>query len=445
MAVLRRSGHMAACPTARIFVWFFRGGAEVLQPQMGGYAVGRVLGDRYRVEMVLAQRASNIVCLGRDLVQPELTVVVYSLPDLELAGRLRLLQQLFQDAMIVDLERRDDLVEVLDFGVEPYSGTLFLVLEHRQDQPASALIALAGPESKTAAVFAEMARGMLESHDAELLKQDEPTNPGVRLSDLPNRPRTGHSAPLSYAPHPTGPPSSSASASPLSSYAGVWPTDPEVPPRRSTTTGGFRVSTGMHRIPVSESSPGPVSQAYVDPIQPSRSTPASDPPTLDLVPVKPRTASDIAAAPAPTATAQRSTGSWLFTSALVATAVLGGAYAVGLFDGLNAPPPDAEDPNQVGRNYYGAKRHVTVSSNPAGAQVHAGFKPLGATPIQIERPESPRQLTLRVSKAGYDEQSVVVESSSPSLLRVVLTQSERTAAEPRAPAPVRDLRTDPDR
>ena len=70
----------------------------------------------------------------------------------------------------------------------------------------------------------------------------------------------------------------------------------------------------------------------------------------------------------------------------------------------------------------GANRQITVTSNPPGARVYAGIKRLGATPVQIDRPRAKQQLLLRVSKPGFNDQTLVVTRTSPALLTVLLSR-----------------------
>ncbi|MEL7371751.1 MAG: hypothetical protein AAFN74_22695, partial [Myxococcota bacterium] len=120
------------------------------------------------------------------MVPPHATVVVQSLPDRQLAHRGELLRELFRGAQIVDVLKRDDLVQILDFNVEQATGTLFLVMAHRAGATANELSALTGPENKTAAAFVELARGLLESHDAQFLDSPQVTSPSLPPSRNPD-------------------------------------------------------------------------------------------------------------------------------------------------------------------------------------------------------------------------------------------------------------------
>ncbi len=351
--------------------------------QPAGYAVGSILGGRYCIQMVIAQRASCAVCLAQDVRQPPRTVLIYSLPDRTLPHRVDLLRGLFNDAKIVDVLHRDTLVEVLDFDVEPLTGTLFLVMTHRTDVPASALAALASPEDKTAATFVEMARSLLETHDKQVRRGD--TNPGVRLSDLPQR--------------------------------------------RSTRT--------------TPPQPRPGSSFRAPPIQ---ERDVNDP-VYGVLPADWREAEEVPPPPPPMAAPRRSTKlsrTHLVVVGLI-TAVLGGAVLLGTFDNPTYGPREVERRGGW-RNYSGSRGggrgqgpmesgtqegQITIVSTPAGAKVQLGLKTVGRTPIKIDRPE--RQVLLRISKAGFSEQSLVLSPGAPAMLSVMLVEGGFDAPAPAMP------------
>ena len=332
-------------------------------PYPAGYGVGAVLAGRYQIDFILAQRSANVVCLGRDLMQIHPAVVIYSLPDVELAHRVDLVRRLFQDAQIVHVLRRDDLVPILDFNVEPQTGTLFLVLAQRPQVPAEQLAALAGPESKTAAVFSEMARGLLESHDAQFFNMGdrENTNPGVRLSDLPQGRQGGPALPG------TG------------SYVGEW------------RQNGPKTQSGAERIG-----------------------------------------------------GTKLTRTHIAVVGLVTLALAIVVLVVSADQGYYGP---REIRRGMWQDYYGSGRtyrsgpglmdgtdprtqgQITVISNPPGAEVYAGVKPLGATPMQLNRPNDRQQLLLRVSKPGYVDQTLIVTRASPAMLTVMMGKGLGSAAD----------------
>ena len=385
-------------------------------PHMGGYAVGSVVGGRYRVEMVLAQRSSSVVCLGLDLMQAPRTVLIYSVPDYELAHRVELLRGLFQDAQIVNVLKRDDLVQVLDFNIEPTSRTLFLVMEHRTGLPADQLVALGGPENKTAAVFVEMARGLLDSYDSQFLHMKESTNPGVTVNDLaPYRagPRSGTVRSVA--------PMSTTGAMPLSAVPSApKPRKKKGKKRRTEVVYGQDEGVWQEAEDVGAGSPPP-----------------------------PR----------------RSDGPQLTKNHLLIIGFITAGLATAIFVAMGEQR-QYYGPQTVERggwhDYYGQDRasyggpglgsgtrapsQITVTSSPQGALVYAGIKQLGATPLQMDRPKNRKQLLLRISKVGYIDRTVVVSSSSPAMISVSLGRStlSKSAEEPTKASGSKSKR-DPDR
>ena len=389
-----------------------------------GYAVGTVLAGRYRIEVVLAQRASSVVCLARDMMQSQQTVLIQSLPDLELASRVLLLRNLFQDAQIVDVLNRHDLVQILDFNVEPLSQTMFLVLAHRVGVPAEALVALGGPESKTAAMFVEMARGLLESHDDQFFQSnDKDTSPGVRLKDLPSRPpgpRSSQAPASAMRANPTNPSYPSIPPVAHPSYPSIppvaHPSYPSIPP---VANPSYASMPAPHAGPVYGHGAGAWQEAEDQLVRP-------------------------AAPPA-------KRGSKLTRTHLAAIGLTTAILALALLI-ATADQPTYYGPKQIQRsgwhNYYGPrgedfrnpgglmdradprKRQITITSNPTGAMVYAGYKRLGVTPVTMDRPKKRKQLILRVSKTGYSDQTLVVSDGSPTTLTVVLGRSLSTTAPP---------------
>ena len=389
-----------------------------------GYAVGCVLADRYRIQLVLAQRAASVVCLAQDLRQGDINVLIHSIPDPELAHRAPLLQQLFEDAQIVNVLLRDDLVPVTGFDVEPVSGTLFLVMEHR-GQTAGQLVALAGPEGKTAAAFAEVARGLLEAHDAQFFKMDknQETNPGIRLSSLPERrdgPRTGARVPRSSM--------------------GVATTAPPTHPPRPRT-GTVPMVPAYTQQPASDAAAAPVYGAM-----PGEWREAEDrAPTVRRV--------RAVAQPAARRAAPKNR---LTRTHLVVVTLLTVAVGTFLFVGAQADRP-YYGPSEVQRrgwNDYSPNQrsfrpgpmesvqspgHITITSEPPGAQVQFGLKPAGLTPVRIERPRDRSRVLLRISKPGYAEQTLVISPSAPALMSVILLKvGSDESAQPTQPNSYRD-------
>jgi hypothetical protein len=74
-----------------------------------------------------------------------------------------------------------------------------------------------------------------------------------------------------------------------------------------------------------------------------------------------------------------------------------------------------------------ARVKVTITSNPAGADVYASDdgQLRGRTPLQLELEMSDQPMTLRITRDGYDEQELVVQRSADTNHEVALVKAKR--------------------
>lgn len=332
------------------------------------FDAGAILGGRYRVDQILHRGPQSWTLLGTDLAERR-TVVIRTLPGQELARRSVLLQGLLGDARVVALAARRDMVPVLDFGVEAHAQLAFLVMAYVPGRSAQDLIAPGGAESRTTALFVELAETLLDGHDQVLLEEGfEPRHPGV--------PGLG-------APQP---------------------------------------GASNALVPVRQPGPMPV---------------AAEPEVW----VRAQPIADVEARGAPPPRRRRKKKRGLLSHDAKRRLMAIGTMCVGMAIALLYLVEDEHDGGGVvrrGPGYSGVEQGsqrprslgeasgqrvrgpVMISSHPAGAEVYAGVRKIGVTPVRVDRPGPGAKVELEVRKTGYSKSRVVVDQSSPEVVRVTL-------------------------
>lgn len=184
------------------------------------FVPGAMLGGRYHIDAVLAMYGAQVTLLATRTDHRRF--VIETLAVERLARRARLLDQLFREAKIPRLFARPNMVEIVDFGVEPLTSNPFLVLAYDPRRPPQSIVMPGAPEKMTAAAFVEVCHGLLDAHDGEILAPANamPTAvPGAMPTRVPG-PLVAPPAPMPIAPPPKS--SSSTVAEPLNTGKGNW-------------------------------------------------------------------------------------------------------------------------------------------------------------------------------------------------------------------------------
>lgn len=187
------------------------------------FVPGAVLGGRYRIDAMLSLYGAQASLLATR--SDGVPVVIETLGVERLARRARLLDQLFREAGIPRLFHRPDLVEILDYGVEPRTQNPFLVLAYTPGRAPQQIAAPDAAEKRTALAFVEVCHSLLDTHDGEIL---QPANamptavPGAMPTLVPGAPPAPPlTAPASPQP-PAPAPAKSASEIPETPDVGTW-------------------------------------------------------------------------------------------------------------------------------------------------------------------------------------------------------------------------------
>jgi serine/threonine protein kinase len=102
---------------------------------------------------------------------------------------------------------------------------------------------------------------------------------------------------------------------------------------------------------------------------------------------------------------------------------------------VEAPPEVPEPPPELPETpAVPAEVHVTVRSNPDGAEVSRDDEILGNTPLEIVRPEGDDRITLTVRAAAHEPREVVLTSLTTEEITITLDAVRRAASRrPRRP------------
>lgn len=336
-----------------------------------------VIDGRYRIDLILSAQPSHDGYLASDLLRQH-TVLLRSLRIPGIAQRIGQLQTAFQDAQLVGVLQRGDLVPILGFGADPQLPGLYLVMAHRIHVPPEALLIPGGPEMRTAAAFAELCTSL--------------------LSDMPMPP-----APVGY---PAMPPSQSVSGpptlrSPMRAPAG---------PRRA----GQRP-----RPSASRSYPPPMGFRPGMPPPGYRGAPGMPPPGMR--PPKGRGLRF---------TRREVMGVAVLVFAVVVAVSTATESTPEEFDGRikrptwQKPRPAWMDPKLSGglpsSDISHAQPIIEIRSTPSGATVQEGVRILGSTPLRFPRPKGAIRLTVKVE--GYRPAPLQLNSGSPNYVNVILVR-----------------------
>ncbi|RMG18493.1 MAG: serine/threonine protein kinase, partial [Deltaproteobacteria bacterium] len=154
-----------------------------------GGIIGRVIDDRYRIQMKLGEGGMGAVYRVEHIRMGKVCALKLMRPDL--AGRSdfkRMRDRFRQEARIVSRLVHPNTIQVFDFG-ETEEGELYLAMEYLKGVPLSQALRDAGgrmPEARVARIASQILRSLAEAHEAGIVHRDiKPQN--IMLMDLRDR------------------------------------------------------------------------------------------------------------------------------------------------------------------------------------------------------------------------------------------------------------------
>jgi serine/threonine-protein kinase len=118
----------------------------------------------------------------------------------------------------------------------------------------------------------------------------------------------------------------------------------------------------------------------------------------------------------------------------------------------NAQPPAAHPPPEPQPEPEAPPPRVTISSEPAGAELYQGSVLLGNTPFPLNKPSGKDKLDLELRLSGYKDKSFVITARTGDTLKLSLSKDKARRPRPKAettetkpkpqPAPGRRVQTE---
>lgn len=93
----------------------------------------------------------------------------------------------------------------------------------------------------------------------------------------------------------------------------------------------------------------------------------------------------------------------------------------------HAAPPEPEAPAPLNPQ---PAEYITIESDPPGATVFEGGAPIGATPLELRRPEGGDLLSISIREEGFQARALILNRESAERVSVVMVRDARSRARP---------------
>jgi serine/threonine-protein kinase len=146
---------------------------------------GMVIGGRHRIERELGQGGMGGLFVASQLGMDR-RVVVKAIAEDGTLPRRQALQRIYREALAISKLSHPNVVRVFELGVDGPTQIPFIVMELVEGRTLRQIIDADGPlgEPRAAALFVQIARGLMEAHKHGILHRDlKPTNIMVTLLD----------------------------------------------------------------------------------------------------------------------------------------------------------------------------------------------------------------------------------------------------------------------
>ena len=133
--------------------------------------LGKVFDDRYRIDAVIGRGGMGTVYSATQLAMSSTVAVKVMLP--EYARKKEAATRFHREAKAASMLKHPHCIRVFDFG-QTLEGDLFMVMEHLDGRPLSALIDNQGPQplERVVKVVSQIAQALIEAHERDLIHRD---------------------------------------------------------------------------------------------------------------------------------------------------------------------------------------------------------------------------------------------------------------------------------
>jgi len=147
-----------------------------------GVGAGTIIADRYRIEGVLGKGGMGTVYLATQLSVNRPVALKTLLKDL--LSEQKHVKRFYQEARSASHLNHPNIIRIFDFGIDSGTRVPFLAMEFLEGQPLSEMLEESGPvpESRAAALLAQVAKALVEAHEKGIVHRDlKPDNIFVRV------------------------------------------------------------------------------------------------------------------------------------------------------------------------------------------------------------------------------------------------------------------------